>query len=142
MASAAAADISLGHCGFRVSLASMKAMVTSILLGLTLTLTSCGKKEQAQAPKPTNTPAASGNPITAPVDYLGAVSKGQQSAIKTIDTASLSQAIRLFQVEEGRYPKDLNELVTEKYLPSLPAPPYGMKFVYDPNTGEVRVVKQ
>ncbi|MBI2925287.1 MAG: hypothetical protein HYY24_06230 [Verrucomicrobia bacterium] len=107
-----------------------------------LALSGCGKKDQAAAPKPTNSPAATGNPITAPVDYLGAVSKGQKSAIKTIDTASLNQAIRLFQVEEGRFPKDLNELVTEKYLPALPAAPYGMKIVYDPALGEVKVVRQ
>ena len=40
------------------------------------------------------------------------------------------------------YPKDLNELVTEKYLPRLPEPPYGMKFVYDANTGQAKVVQK
>jgi hypothetical protein len=36
-------------------------------------------------------------------------------------------------------PKDLNELVP-KYLKSIPAPPPGTKFDYNPATGEVKVV--
>ena len=61
-------------------------------------------------------------------------------AEKTIDTVALNQAVQQFNVTEGRYPKDLNELVTEKYLPRLPEAPYGMKIVYDANTGTVKVV--
>ena len=48
----------------------------------------------------------------------------------------------MFNVEKGRNPKDLDELVTEKYLPKLPAAPYGMKLVYDAAAGKVKVVKQ
>jgi hypothetical protein len=48
----------------------------------------------------------------------------------------------MFNVQEGRYPKDLNELVEKKYMRVLPEPPYGMKIVYDPNTGTVKVVRQ
>jgi hypothetical protein len=54
----------------------------------------------------------------------------------------VNQAIRLFQVEQGRWPKDLDELVQEKYLARIPATPYGTKLVYDPATGEAKVVKQ
>lgn len=117
-----------------------RAAILLTLLGAALS--SCGKKETLPTPQPAQAPAASGNPITAPTDYLGAVAKGQQTALKTIDIASLNQAIKLFEVEEGRLPKDLNEMVAHKYLPSLPTPPHGMRFVYDPNTGQVRVVKQ
>ncbi|HVV02049.1 MAG TPA: hypothetical protein VHH88_11850, partial [Verrucomicrobiae bacterium] len=60
----------------------------------------------------------------------------------TVDTTSISQAINLFNVEKGRYPKDLNELVQEKYLPRLPTPPHGTRLDYDPNTGKVTVVAQ
>lgn len=119
----------------------MKEACAVILLA-GLTLAGCGKKEPAASAPPPQRSAAPAQPLSAPADYLGAVSKGQKSAIKTIDLASLGQAIKLFEVEEGRLPKDLNELVAEKYLPGLPAPPPGTKFVYDPNTGNVRVVKQ
>ena len=55
---------------------------------------------------------------------------------------SVNQAIQLFNVERGRYPKHLNELVQEKFIAKIPAAPYGMKIVYDANSGKASVVKQ
>jgi hypothetical protein len=107
-----------------------------------LFLAGCVKTESAKDSKPTNTPSAAGNPITAPVDYLGAVGKAQKSAVKTIDTVAIDQAIKMFYTEEGRFPKDLNELVTHGELPRLPNPPYGMKLDYDPKSGRIKVVPQ
>lgn len=108
-----------------------------------LLLVGCGESSNKPAsPDSTNTSGSSGNPLTAPVDYLAAVAKGRQSAIKTLDEVSLNQAIQVFNVDKGRFPKDLNELVAEKYIPILPTPPYGMKLVYDANSGKVKVVKQ
>ncbi len=101
-----------------------------------LTFSACGKKEEP-APKP-----AAGNPVTAPVDYLGAVAKGQQTAVKTLGAVSLDSAIKAFFDQESRYPKDLHELVTSGVLPKLRAAPTGMKFQYDPATGQVKMVKQ
>ena len=103
-------------------------------------LAGCGKTESASGSKPTNSSYSSGNPITAPVDYLGATLKAQQSAVKTIDTVSIDQAIKMFYTEEGRFPKDLNELVTHGDLPRLPNPPNGMTIAYDPKSGRVKVV--
>ena len=119
----------------------MKATFSLLLLG-GLVLAGCGKKEGASASNSTNAPAASGNPITAPVDYLGAVAKAKKSSEKTIDTVYLNKTIQEFNAAEGHYPKDLNELVTEKYLPRIPEAPYGMKIVYDASTGQVKVVQK
>lgn len=116
----------------------MKTPFIAVIISA-LALAGCGQKDQSEAPKPTNA-AASGNPITAPVDYLGAIAKAKKSSEKTIDTVSLNKSIQLFQVSEGRFPKDLDELVTEKYLTKLPEAPYGMKIVYDATKGEVKVV--
>jgi hypothetical protein len=113
-----------------------------LIVSLTgLCLLGC-KRQESATPQPTNasTTTDSGNPITAPVDYLGAVAKAQKSAVKTVDLASLSQAIKLFQVGEERNPASLQELVTQGYLPKLPEPPAGMKFDYDPKTGQVSMV--
>jgi hypothetical protein len=63
------------------------------------------------------------SPLTAPADYAGAVINAHQKAINVVDTTSLNQAIKMFQTEQGRNPKDLNELVTEKYIPKIPDPP-------------------
>ena len=100
----------------------------------------CGKNPEKPA-QSTNS-STSGNPLTAPVDYLDAIGKAQRTAVKTIDTAALNQAIQLFNAEEGRNPKDLNELVEKKYLGKIPDAPYGMKIVYDAAAGQVKVVKQ
>lgn len=106
------------------------------LLAVSLILIGCGKEEAPKKPQP----SSSGNPVTAPLDYLGAVGKAQQSAVKRIDTVALDQAVQLFNAQEGRLPKDLNELVPN-YIAKIPAPPYGMKIEYNALNGVVKVVK-
>jgi hypothetical protein len=113
-------------------LLTMVGFMAAVLLG-------CGKKEETGG---ATTNAAGGNPLTAPVDYLGAAAKAKRSSEKTIDTISLNQTIALFHATEGRFPRDLNELVTEKYLPKVPEAPYGMKIVYDAERGQVQIVPQ
>ena len=82
-----------------------------------------------------------GNPLTAPVDYLGAVVQAKKYSEKQIDLAYLNQAIQQFNAGEGRLPKDLKELMPN-YIGKMPQAPYGSKIVYDPSTGVVKVVKQ
>jgi hypothetical protein len=104
-----------------------------------------GKPAQAtnSTATPTNTTPNynTGNPITAPVDYLGAVVQARKYAVKTIDVSYLNEAIQQFNAQEGRYPKDLNELMPN-YIGKIPRAPYGSKIVYDAATGTVKVVKQ
>ena len=120
----------------------MKTLASMLLLAL-LGFTGCGKKDASSGAGATNAAAASsGNPLTAPVDYLGAVSKAQKTAVKVIDVSSINKAIQEFNAGEGRYPKDLNELVKEQYLGSVPAAPAGTRFEYIPATGQMRVVRQ
>ena len=86
------------------------------------------------------TNASSGNPITAPVDYLGAVANAKQHAEKVIDLTAINQAIQMFNVEEGRNPTNLNELITKQYLREIPKAPYGNTIVYNPTNGQVSIV--
>ena len=102
-------------------------------------LAGCGDKSSSSS-QTTNT--SSGNPLNAPGDYLNAVTKGQQRAVKTVDTAAINQAIQMFQVDKGRLPKDLDELVIEKFIPRIPEAPAGMKITYDATAGTVKVVKE
>ncbi len=111
-----------------------------LLLAMGLLLAGCSKKQETAAVPKTNE-VSSGNPLTAPVDYLGAVAKAKHVAEKTVDTASLKRAIELFHAQEDRFPKDLNELVAQHYLPALPALPVGMQYAYNPQTGEVGLVR-
>ena len=118
-------------------------MKMPLLLSITASLLLIGCGEQPdKTPPATNTSSSGSSPLNAPANYVGALGKAKQAAEKTVDTASLNQAIQMFNVDKGRNPKDLNELVTEKYIPKLPAAPYGMKLDYDAASGKVKVVKQ
>jgi hypothetical protein len=113
-----------------------------IMLGLAagLMLTGCGKKDPAPPSQPTNAPKLGENPLNAPTDYLSALAKAKKNSEKTVELASLKQAVQLFYAQEDRYPKDLQELVTLKYLGALPPPPAGMQFTYNAANGEVGIV--
>lgn len=116
-----------------------------LLLALTLAAAGCDK-QSGSTPSSTNSASTNassgGSVVTAPVDYLGALGRAQQSATKTIDVTSVDKAIQLFQADKGRNPKDLDELVQEKFLTQVPTPPYGTRLDYNPTTGQVKVVKQ
>ena len=107
-------------------------------------LTGGGDKNSSKAATSTNSTAGSTNSssfVTAPVDYLGAVVQAKKSAAKTIDVSYLNEAVQQFNVQEGRYPKDLQELVPN-YVAQIPTPPYGYKIEYDADHGTVKVVNQ
>ncbi|HWX21099.1 MAG TPA: hypothetical protein VN578_14455 [Candidatus Binatia bacterium] len=112
-----------------------------LALATSLFLAGCGEKS-ATTPAASTNSASTGNPLDAPGNYLKAIADGKQSAVKTVDVTSLKKAIELFNVDQGRNPKDLQELVEKKYMPQLPAAPFGSKLVYDANAGTVEVVKQ
>ena len=112
----------------------MKAHIVLALAAFTFA--GCGSKSD----EPSKSSTSGGNPVTAPVDYLGAVVKAKKSAEKTVEGAMLTQAVQMFQAQEGRFPTSLDELVAKQYLNRLPPPPYGMRFDYDPKTGKVSVV--
>lgn len=99
-------------------------------------MTGCSKQEEPAASGESST---SGNPLTAPADYLGAINQAQKTAVRQVDLASLNKAIQLFDVQEGRLPTNLTELVTKRYLPVVPEPPAGSELTYDPETGEVEI---
>ncbi len=78
----------------------------------------------------------------APVKYIGAAVTNQQIATKTIDLVALNQEVQLFNVQEGRLPKSLDELVAKQYVGQLPVPPFGSKLVYDAGQGKVTLAPQ
>jgi hypothetical protein len=102
-------------------------------------LVGCGEKS-GQPAAATNAPSG-GSALTAPADYLKSAANAHHSAVRTVDTTALNKAVDLFQVQEGRLPKDLDELVAKKYIPQIPLPPEGSKIVYNASTGKVTVEK-
>jgi hypothetical protein len=91
--------------------------------------------ESAQSNRPMTNDGAFGQ-------YVGGLAQAKQNAGKTVDVASLREEIRLFQVDKGRYPSSLDELVQDNYLKKIPDAPYRMKIDYNPETGDVNVVNQ
>jgi hypothetical protein len=73
--------------------------------------------------------------------YMKSLGEAQKTADKTIDVSYINQALQLFNVQEGRYPKTLQELVPN-YVAKIPDAPLGSKIVYDPASGTVKVVQQ
>ena len=119
----------------------------SLLASAALLLVGCGDKEAAKPAPPadsaTKMPAeknSSGNPITAPVDYLGVLAKSKKQSEKVIGSTSLEKVIDQFFAQEGRFPLTLDELITEKYISAIPAPPYNTKLEYDATKGKVKYV--
>ena len=53
----------------------------------------------------------------------------------------MKTAIALFQAQEDRYPANLNELVQKKYIREIPAVPAGSTINYNPQSGEVQIVR-
>jgi hypothetical protein len=78
---------------------------------------------------------------TNPADIDNPLVNAKRTADKTVDVSYLTQAVQLFNVQEGRYPKTLDEL-TPKYVAQLPEPPLGYKLNYDAVKGEVTLVRQ
>jgi hypothetical protein len=110
----------------------MKTLFPTLAIAVAL-LTGCGKNSTA-----TQGVNAVSNVVNAPANYLNTVVQAQQRADKVIDVSFLNQAIQLFQVSEGRLPKNLQELVPN-YVGQLPAAPLGSRLVYDATAGTVKV---
>lgn len=98
----------------------------------------CGDDKKA----PPASSTTSGNPLTAPADYVGAIGQAHKAAKKTLGAVGLDQALKTFFAEENRFPKDLNELVTKGTIAQIPPAPAGMKYDYDAKTGIAKVVPQ
>ena len=116
----------------------MKLLVCVSLAGA-LALSGCGDNQGASS-QATN--AAAPPPPRAPDNYGNTLVNAQNRAVAVVDVTSLQSAIQLFNANEGRFPKDLNELVTSRTLGQVPTPPRGKKFDYNAATGEIKLVDQ
>ena len=117
----------------------MKKPILLSLLAAGL-LSACDDKSGGGAGS-TNAPT-NPKPQNALSDYGSALANAQNNAVKTVDLAALNQAVSMFNVDQGRYPTNLNELVDKKYMSQMPAAPRGMKLVYDAAAGKVSVAPQ
>jgi hypothetical protein len=116
---------------------AVRVEVCAALISVALLAAGCGEKSSSASG---GTNASGGSVVDAPGDYLKGAVKAQRDATMTLDTNALTKAIDRFNVELGRNPKDLDELVKERYISAVPKPPFGTKIVYDAASGRVNIV--
>ena len=102
-------------------------------------LTGCN--DASQPGQTTTTSSSGGTAASAPADYLKSAAESQRKAVKTIDLTAINKAVEAFYVQEGRFPKSLEELEEKSFMHAIPLPPPGMKLNYDTNTGVVTMQK-
>lgn len=124
----------------------MKAIcLFSISIVTAVLATGCGDHASKTAKTAADTNATpkydTGNPLTVAPDYLGAVMQAKNYSEKQINVSYINEDIEMFNASEGRYPKDLQELIPN-YLAKMPELPKGFKLVYDDVAHTVKVVKQ
>ena len=111
---------------------------------LVVLMSGCGAKEEPSAPADASvagaeTATSSGNPLTAPVDYLGALAKAKNSSEVKVGIVSIEGGVRLYEAEHGKAPASLDELIASGELRALPKIPATLKWAYDPASGKVSV---
>ena len=84
---------------------------------------------------------SSGNPATAPLDYLAAQGQAKKHSEGTASLAQVQQALQQFRASEDRWPESLEELVRSGFLAKVPAMPTGQRLAYDPRSGTVQVAR-
>ena len=108
------------------------AFVIPLAAGLLL-----GCNDARQQPQKTSDSSVA----SAPADYLKSAAESQKKAVKTIDLVAINKAIEAFYVQEGRFPKSLEEVEEKKFMRAIPLPPPGMMINYDTNSGVVTIEK-
>lgn len=101
-----------------------------------LYLTGCGQSSSSSSSATNNAQAVNATP-----DYGGVLGQAQKYSIGQIDLAQINEAIQQFNAAEGRYPRNLQELIPN-YLAKIPQAPPGYRIFYDATTGTVKVVQQ
>jgi len=119
----------------------MKAL-SLVSLGLAAFLVGCNKSDSSTSTPPATCTAQGNAAQQKPLDIGGQIVQAKKGSDAKIDTVALTSAINQFNIGEGRYPKDLNELVQKQYIPKVPEPPYGYKIDYNATDGSVKVVPQ
>jgi len=72
-------------------------------------------------------------------NYSEILEKSLENLNHDRNLVKITRAIRLFQVEIGRSPTNLSEIVKFHYLDELPEPPEGLIFHYENKTGNIQM---
>jgi hypothetical protein len=113
-----------------------KYLSICVVIFLAVFMISCGRKESETK---TEEGGKKLTPVNAPSKYGEVMGRALKKSKAMDDLLYLRNKINTFQIQEGRYPYTLQELVEKGLTEQLPEPPEGMKFVYQPDSGKVSV---
>lgn len=109
-------------------------------LALAVLLAACNGSDSKPAETKKEPSKLGENPVAAPLDYIAAIGKAQKANLGRLDQAKLIDALQKFEAGESRPPKDLEELVTMKYIAAIPDAPKGMRLEYKAEDGSFMYV--
>ena len=81
--------------------------------------------------------AGCGQEASEAVEGVGRQVEFRRQAAVDVTLALLRRHLSAFQMAHGRFPRDLEELAGDQGLPLVPAPPDGLRWTYDPATGQI-----
>ncbi len=69
------------------------------------------------------------------INVVGRISKSRKERIRA-DMSNIEKALKMYQMEEGRYPETLEDLLGgeeegDSYLESMPLDPWNRKYMYE-----------
>ena len=111
-------------------------LTAGLLLALLCTTPAC-TRERSRVVSAEEQDAASEGPR----DYKEMLARARSKQTTASILSDLENAIARFQYDTSRLPTNLNELVGRKYLNTIPTPPHGQGYVYDPIHGNVSLTE-
>lgn len=112
----------------------MADMKNILLLFTLIAVAGCGQNQNSVVH--TENPVDLNDPrVAEEISAIDAETAREADRMKALLT--MSEAVKGFKMMHKRYPANLNEVVDEEILHSLPDLPAGSDFVYDASTGEV-----
>ena len=70
---------------------------------------------------------------------ISRIFKRHETGENAVDLGQLTRLVRRYTLEQQHVPKDLLDLVTHKYLTSIPVAPKGQRLVIDRKAVEVKL---
>lgn len=118
----------------------IKVLVACALLAVAVS--ACRKKPApAFSAEPTEPPPLSKG-VSIPSGPAGTPASVAPGSPEHANLEMLTFAVQQFYGTNKRMPADLQELAAAKLIPKVPMAPAGMKFLIEPQTKQVRLVKQ
>jgi len=114
-------------------MSSNRSLLPVVLLLASIGVSACSQERNRAVPPPIEKPTR---------DYLEVLERVRAQKSTSEHLQAIRDAIERFQLELGRTPNDLTELVELGFLETLPTPPENRVYRFDPRTGTIRLIRK